>query len=71
MLCSPKMDRHENVLSLLIFTILAAIIYTLAKFQLTRKPDEVEPPVIPSKVPLIGHAIQLLRQGSIYFVHLR
>ena len=71
MLCFPKMDRHENISSFLSFTILAVVIYTLAKFRLTRKPDELEPPVIPSKIPLIGHAIQLLRQGSIYFVHLR
>ena len=65
------MDRHENVWGLLIFTGLAAIIYILTKFQFTQKRDDLEPPVIPSKIPVIGHAIQLLRQGSMYFVHIR
>ena len=65
------MDRHENVWGLLIFTGLAAIIYILTKFQFTQKRGDLEPPVIPSKIPVIGHAIQLLRQASMYFVHIR
>lgn len=49
----------------------ASTLYRLLSLWWTAKLDGREPPVIPSKIPLIGHAIQLLRQGSVHFANVR
>lgn len=51
---------------LLVVLVIAALIFLIQRF-LTPQKDAREPPYIPSNVPIIGHILSLMRQGSDYF----
>ena len=45
--------------------------YALYKRYLEVHHDSREPPLVPQKIPVIGHSIGLLRKSVYYFVSLR
>ena len=61
----------EGLSGVLVFTSLFGTLCILLSLWWTRKLDGSEPPVVRSKVPFFGHAIQLFWQGSVYFIQLR
>lgn len=57
--------------SLLLFLLSFAAAYLLANRYLIGKHDPNEPPLLPSKIPIVGHVIGLMRQKVYYYLDLR
>ena len=56
---------------LLLLSALVTIIYYLVERFLIVKHDAKEPPLLPHKIPFLGHAIELMRKKMKYYVQLR
>lgn len=59
-----------NLILFFIIALFVAIYYTVSRVQ-AAKHDGREPPILPSKIPFIGHVIGLLRKKVRYYVRLR
>jgi hypothetical protein len=60
---------HLSVISVML-TIFIAVFYTIT-CALSPKFDSQEPPVIPQKIPFIGHVLGLARFGITYYLEVR
>lgn len=56
---------------LLLFLLFVAGVYLLVNHFLVTKIDPKEPPLLPPKIPLVGHVIGLMRQKVYYYLDLR
>lgn len=57
--------------SLVLFLLFFAAVYLLANCYLTSKHEPNEPPLVPPKIPIVGHVIGLIRQKVYYYLDLR
>lgn len=57
--------------SLLLFLLSFAAVYLLANRYLISKHDPNEPPLLPPKIPIVGHVIGLIRQKVYYYLDIR
>lgn len=56
--------------SLLLFLISFPAVFLLVNRFLIAKHDPKEPPLLPPKIPLVGHVIGLMRQKVYYYLDL-
>lgn len=59
-------DGYATKRAMLVLTAIAVGIALLQRV-LTPKMDPREPPLVPSKIPVVGHLISLIRQGQGYY----
>ncbi|KAI9755372.1 MAG: Serine/threonine-protein phosphatase pp1 [Chaenotheca gracillima] len=64
------MAGNGSAVILLAFALIAATIFLLGRFLSTGQ-DGREPPLIPPKIPVVGHLIGLMRSQMFYYVKLR
>jgi hypothetical protein len=66
------MDAIQQQLATLIYPLAIAFVLVLAFNAVQpRKSSPDEPPIIPTRLPYIGHAIGMFRHGGRYFRMLR
>ena len=55
----------------LALTALMLLLSLIGLSSLEPRCDQLEPPVIPQKIPFLGHLLGLIRHGLRYFDHVR
>ena len=58
-------------MQVVMFSLIAAIVFAYHVLGHFLQHDPREPPTLPSKIPLIGHAIKIVSKQMDYFVELR
>ena len=72
----PTLSLHIMMEFGVNLTLMAVLFASLATYLviaqiISPKYDKTEPPLIPSKIPIFGHLIGLVRKGQSYYTQLR